>query len=76
MGLAEWAIIRTLLALFDLAAAEQRPSKSHSVSHIVVILNIAKGTTDPWVDYFNQLLWFGELSLVSLVNSLNLQQVR
>ena len=38
LGLAEWVIIRTLLALFDLTAAKQRPSKSHSVSHIVVIL--------------------------------------
>ena len=26
--------------------------------------NIAKGTTDPGVDYFNQLLWFGLLELV------------
>ena len=29
--------------------------------------NIAKGTTDPGVDYFNQLLWFGGFSLVGLV---------
>ena len=26
--------------------------------------NIAKGTTDPGVDYFNQLLWFGLVELV------------
>ena len=26
--------------------------------------NIAKGTTDPGVDYLNQLLWFGLLGLV------------
>ena len=26
--------------------------------------NIAKGTTDPGVDYFNQLLWFGLVDLV------------
>ena len=26
--------------------------------------NIAKGTTDPGVDYFNQLLWFGLVKLV------------
>ena len=26
--------------------------------------NIAKGTTDPGVDYFNQLLWFGLVGLV------------
>ena len=30
-------------------------------------LNIAKGTTDPGVDYFNQLFWFGEFSLIGLV---------
>ena len=28
------------------------------------IRNIAKGTTDPGVDYFNQLLWFGLVGLV------------
>ena len=27
--------------------------------------NIAKGTTDPGVDNFNQLLWFGLVGLVS-----------
>ena len=26
--------------------------------------NIAKGTTDPGVDYFDQLLWFGLAGLV------------
>ena len=26
--------------------------------------NIAKGTTDPGVDYFNQLVWFGLVNLV------------
>ena len=26
--------------------------------------NIVKGTTDPGVDYFNQLLWFGLAGLV------------
>ena len=26
--------------------------------------NIAKGTTDPGIDYFNQLLWFGLVGLV------------
>ena len=26
--------------------------------------NIAKGTTDPGVDYFNQLLWFDSVELV------------
>ena len=26
--------------------------------------NIAKGTTDPGVDYLNQLLWFGLVGLV------------
>ena len=32
-----------------------------------VSLNIAKGTTDPGVDYFNQLLWFGLVGLVEYV---------
>ena len=27
-------------------------------------LNIARGITDPGVDYFNQLLWFGLVGLV------------
>ena len=29
--------------------------------------NIAKGTTDPGVDYVNQKLWFGLAGLVGLV---------
>ena len=29
--------------------------------------NIAKGTTDPGVNFFNQLLWFGLVGLVGLV---------
>ena len=28
------------------------------------LTNIAKGTTDPGVDYFNQVLWFGLVGLV------------
>ena len=34
---------------------------------IATSINIAKGTTDPGFDYFNQLLWFGEISLVGSV---------
>ena len=33
----------------------------------IIRLNIAKGTTDPGVDYFNQLLWFGLVGLVQQV---------
>ena len=29
----------------------------------LLVLNIAKGTTDPGVDYFNHLLWFGLVGL-------------
>ena len=32
--------------------------------HEFYYINIAKGTTDPGVDYFNQLLWFGLVKLV------------
>ena len=34
---------------------------------IATSINIAKGTKDPGFDYFNQLLWFGEISLVGSV---------
>ena len=40
-------------------------ARGHLWLHI--LKNIAKGTMDPGVDYFNQLLWFGEISLVGSV---------